>query len=196
MGIALTKHGQLGVSPVSSLANVVSLKFTFFSFGTWLIICNFVLLLGQILILRRNFKPIQLLQIPLSFLFGYFTDLGLLIIRNIPNNNYIYQILLVLSGIAVLGFGITLSVIADIILNSAEAFVKAISDVANKNFANVKIIFDILWVTFSILLSLIFFEGKLLGVREGTVISAVFVGFTVKIYKPLIENPLTKMLKK
>lgn len=26
--------------------------------------------MGQILLLRKNFKPIQLLQIPLSFLFG------------------------------------------------------------------------------------------------------------------------------
>ena len=29
LGVALTKHGELGVSPISSVANVVSLKFTF-----------------------------------------------------------------------------------------------------------------------------------------------------------------------
>lgn len=88
IGVALTKHGELGVSPISSVANVISLKFTFLSFGMWLTITNCVLLAGQILLLRRRFKPIQLLQIPLSFLFGYFTDLGLQLVRFIPNDSY------------------------------------------------------------------------------------------------------------
>lgn len=77
IGVAFTKHGELGVSPISSVANVVSIKFTSLSFGTWLTVSNCVLLLGQILLLRKNFKLIQLLQIPLSFLFGYFSDFGL-----------------------------------------------------------------------------------------------------------------------
>lgn len=195
IGVALTKHGELGVSPISSVANVVSLKFTFFSFGTWLTISNCVLLLGQILLLRRNFKPIQLLQIPLSFLFGYFTDFGLWLVSGIPNDAYIVRLILVFSGIAVLGFGITLGVIADVILNSGEAFVKAIADVTKKEFGNVKIAFDIAWVLLSIVLSLIFFDGKLLGTREGTLISALLVGVAVKSFCSLLKKPLTKLLK-
>lgn len=195
IGVALTKHGELGVSPISSVANVVSLKFTFFSFGTWLTISNCVLLLGQILLLRKNFKPIQLLQIPLSFLFGYFTDFGLWLSGNIPNDTYIAKILLVLGGITVLGFGITLGVIADVILNSGEAFVKAIADVTKKDFGNVKIVFDISWVVLSIVLSLIFFDGKLYGTREGTVISALLVGVTVKLFCKVLKGPIEKILK-
>ena len=67
LGVAFTKHGELGVSPISSIANVMSCRFTFFTLGTWLIIWNCLLILGQILILRSKFQPIQLLQIPLSF---------------------------------------------------------------------------------------------------------------------------------
>lgn len=196
LGVALTKHGELGVSPISSVANVVSLKFTFFSFGTWLTVSNCVLLFGQILLLRKNFKPIQLLQIPLSFLFGYFTDFGLWLVGRIPNDTYIVQLLLVISGIIVLGFGITLGVIADVILNSGEAFVKALADVTKKDFGNTKIVFDISWVLLSVLLSLIFFDGKLLGTREGTVLSALLVGVTVKLFRPLLHKPLTKLIKK
>mgnify|MGYP000384072044 CR=1 FL=1 len=76
-GVAITKLGALGVSPISSVANVMSLRLPALSLGNWLIIWNCVLILGQILILRRKFQPIQLLQIPLSFLFGYFTDFGM-----------------------------------------------------------------------------------------------------------------------
>ncbi len=196
IGVALTKHGELGVSPISSVANVISIKFTFLSFGTWLTISNCVLLFGQVLLLRKKFKPIQLLQIPLSFLFGYFTDFGLWLAQFIPNNNYIVQLMLIICGIIVLGFGITLGVIADVILNSGEAFVKALSDVIHKEFSNVKIAFDVSWVAFSIVLSLIFFNGSLVGTREGTIISAVFTGVTVKFWIKLIQKPINSILIK
>ncbi len=196
IGIALTKHGELGVSPISSVANVISLKFTFLSFGTWLTITNCLLLVGQVVLLRRNFKLIQFLQIPLSFLLGYFTDFGMWLVSRIPNDNYAVQLALVLSGIVVLGFGITLGIIADVVLNSGEAFVKALADVTKKEFSNVKIAFDVSWVMLSIVLSLIFFDGKLLGTREGTVISALLVGVTVKFFRPQLVKPLTKLLTK
>lgn len=196
LGIAFTKHAELGVSPISSIANVVSIKFTFISFGTWLIVSNCVLLLGQIILLRRKFNPIQLLQIPLSFLFGYFTDFGLWIIDGIPNDNYAVRLLLVLAGIVFIGFGIALGVIADVILNSGEAFVKALAEVTKKDFGNTKIAFDTSWVLLSIVLSLIFFDGKLLGTREGTVISALLVGVAVKFFRPILQKPLTVILTK
>ena len=194
IGVALTKHGELGVSPISSVANVVSIKFTFLSFGTWLTISNCVLLLGQVLLLRKNFQPIQLLQIPLSFLFGYFTDFGLYLPSFIPNDIYIVKLLLVVSGIIILGFGITLGVIANVILNSGEAFVKALADVIHKEFSNVKIAFDVSWVAFSIVLSLIFFGGELVGTREGTILSAVFTGVAVKLWLKLIKKPIEKII--
>ncbi|MBQ4313595.1 MAG: YitT family protein [Clostridia bacterium] len=194
IGVAFTKHGSLGVSPISSVANVVSLKFTFFSFGTWLIITNCILLLGQIILLRRNFNPIQLMQIPLSFLFGFFTDLGLLLVRYIPNDSYIMKLLLVVVGIVILGFDIALGVVANVILNSGEAFVKALADVTRRDFGNMKVIFDVSWVLFSIVLSLILFGGKLYGVREGTIISALLVGVVVKLLRPYLQKTFDKLI--
>lgn len=54
LGVALTKHGELGVSPISSVANIMSLRFSFFSLGTWLILWNCILILGQILLLGKK----------------------------------------------------------------------------------------------------------------------------------------------
>ena len=88
IGVAITKKGELGVSPVSSVANILSIRFTFFSLGNWLIIWNCILILGQIVLLRRKFQLIQLLQIPLSFLFGYFTDFGLWIFSSYTPKMY------------------------------------------------------------------------------------------------------------
>jgi len=191
LGIALTKHGNIGISPISSVTNVVSLRYTFLSFGTWVIVSNCVYLLGLILILRRRFQPIQLLQLPLSFLFGYFTDAGIWITQFLPNDTYIVKLLLVIGGSAVLGFGIALSVIADVILNAAEGFVKALADTIKKEFGSVKILVDICLVVLSVGLSMLFFEGKLVGIREGTILSAVLVGRIVNVFLRLLQKPRT-----
>lgn len=195
IGIAFTKHGELGVSPISSVANVMNLKFDFFTMGTWLIIWNCVLILGQAVILRKDFKIYQLLQIPLSFLFGYFTDIGMKIVSVIPVNSYFTKLLMLFVGIAVLAFGISLSVIANVIMNSGEAIVKAISDKTSFEFGNVKVVFDISCVVVSIILSLIFFDMKIVGTREGTIISAVLTGFAVKIFTRLLKARILKLLE-
>ena len=95
----------------------MSEKFTFLTLGSWLIIWNCVLILGQILILRKKFQWIQLIQIPLSFLFGWFTDLGMWIFSFLKPSNYVFQLLMVLVGTVVLSFGIALSVIANVVMN-------------------------------------------------------------------------------
>lgn len=194
LGVAFTKHGELGVSPISSVSNVLSCKFTFFTLGTWLIIWNCALIVGQILLLRKKFQLIQLLQIPLSFLFGYFTDFGLWCVSGIPVKNYPVRLLMIAIGIVILGLGISLSVIANVIMNSGEAFVKAISDTIHKEFGNVKIAFDLCCVALAIVLSLIFFDFSIVGTREGTVLSAVFTGFVVKFFGKRLRKPLESIL--
>ncbi len=194
LGVAFTKHGELGVSPISSIANLMSCRFPAMSLGTWLIIWNCVLIFGEIVILRKNFQPIQLLQIPLSFLFGWFTDLGMWIVSAIPADTYPIRLTLVFIGIGILGFGISLSVIANVILNAGEAFVKAISDTIHKNFGNIKIAFDVLCVVLSIILSLLFFHLKIVGTREGTIISALLTGIAVKFFTNRLKKALDSFL--
>lgn len=194
LGVAFTKRGELGVSPISSVANVMSYQFSDLTLGSWLIIWNCVLILGQILLLRRNFQPIQFLQIPLSFLFGWFTDFGMWLVSFLPVQVYAVRLLMVLAGTMVLGFGITLSVIADQIMNSGEAFVKAISDVTHEEFGTIKVVFDISCVLVALILSLLFFEGSIVGTREGTIIAALFTGFVVKFFSRRLTEPLNARL--
>lgn len=196
IGVAFTKHGELGVSPISSVANVMSIRFDILSMGNWLIVWNCVLIVGQILILRKDFRIYQLLQVPLSFLFGYFTDFGMWLAHFLPVPNYPSRLLYLALGIMILAFGIALSVIANVIMNSGEAIVKAISDKSHKDFGNVKVIFDISCVLFSIILSLLFFGGRIVGTREGTIISAISTGFAVKLYSRILRAPLEQLLKR
>lgn len=194
LGVAFTKRGELGVSPISSVANGMNCKYPSLSMGNWLIIWNCVLILGQILILRKNFQLIQLLQVPLSFLFGWFTDFGMWLVSYLPVPCYPVRLVMVAVGIIVLGFGISLAVIANVIMNSGEAFVKAMADTIHKELGNVKIAFDIFCVVLALLLSLLFFDFTVVGVREGTILSALFTGVTVKFYTRRWKEPLEGIL--
>lgn len=194
MGVALTKHGNLGVSPISSVANVMNFRFPFFSMGTWLILWNCVLIVGQIILLGRKFQLIQLLQVPLSFLFGYFTDFGMWCVSGIPAENYSVRLFFIVFGTIVLGFGVALSVIANVIMNSGEAFVKALSDRCHQKFGNVKIAFDISCVLLAILLSLVLFDFTIVGTREGTIIAAVCTGMVVNFFQKYLTGPAEHIL--
>ena len=114
LGVAVTKCGSLGVSCISSVPNVLSLRFTALTIGGWTFVWNTLLVICQIGLLRKNFQKIQLLQIPLSFLFGWFTDLAMLLAVRIPVNSYPMQLFMVVLGVAILAFGITLGVIANV----------------------------------------------------------------------------------
>ena len=67
-GIAFITKSSLGTSQISSLPYVLSLRFPL-SFGGFTFIMNTVFILIQIAIQRRNFPPVQLLQIAATVLF-------------------------------------------------------------------------------------------------------------------------------
>ena len=75
-GVAFSVKADLGTSPISSVPCVVSM-FTPFTVGTATIVMHCVFIVLQILILRRRYDPIQLLQLPVAILFGCLTDFGI-----------------------------------------------------------------------------------------------------------------------
>lgn len=187
LGVTLLKKAALGVSPISSAANIVSIAVPDLSLGTWLIIWNCVLILGQLLILRRDFRPVELLQLPLSVLFGLFTDLSMSLLDFVEPGSYIECFVLVVLGTATMALGISLTVIADVIMNSGEALVKAVSDKTGKAFGSMKIAFDACCVALAVALSFILC-GEILEVREGTLVAALLTGVFVNLFGRLFAS--------
>lgn len=196
LGVGFAKHSDLGISPISSVANVLSIKFPFLTVGTWITIWNCTMVLMQVLILKKDFKFIQFMQFPVSLLMGVFTDFAMLFIVNITANNYFVRLFLIFLGILAIGFGITLTLISDTVMNVGEAFVSVIANKLNKNFGNVKLCFDISCLLLSTTLSLIFFNFKIVGNREGTVILACTTGLVVKFLLKKLKEPVNNLLKK
>ncbi len=194
LAVALNAHSMLGVSPISSVAYVIALKVPSVSMGTWLFIWNMVMLLIQLVLLRREFPPVYFMQIPLSLIFGVFTDLGSLICAGFSTDTYFLRLLCAVLGVVVMAFGISIAVTANVVYNSGEAVVKVMSDKMGRPFGHVKIGFDVSCVLLSVVMSLAFFHLQIVSVREGTLISAVFCGVFITLFGKFLPAVTTRLI--
>ena len=163
------------------------------SVGTATICLHGVLILLQLLILRRRYDPVQLLQLPVALVFGYLTDLGVWVIQGIPVPSYGVRWLLCLAGVFLVGVGVALEVVAGVVTLAGEGFVLAVCRVTPFPFGNLKVAFDVLLVGVASLLSLLCLHG-LYGVREGTLAAALGVGLIAKRLQPPLQAWFTKRL--
>ena len=195
LGIGVIKQTELGISPISSPPNVLSMRFTSLSFGTWFFFVNIAYFLGQVAILGKKFPLIQLLQIPFSVVFGWFSDIGIYLTNFISPVSYPARIAIVFAGVVLLGLGISVSVIANVILNPPDAFCKTVSEKWGMNVGNVKLCVDICSVIVAVALGIILL-GRIDVVGVGTLITAVFTGYAVKFFHKLLKTPLEKFIAK
>ena len=191
-GVAFSIKAGLGTSPISSVPYVVSL-FSPLTVGTATICMHCVFILLQILLLRRKYDPIQLMQLPVALLFGYLTDFAVWCIKGISCSSYLDQWALCAIGILLVGIGVSLEVTAGVVVLAGEGFVLAVCRVFPIKFGNMKIAFDVSLVIIGCILSFIFLHG-LYGVREGTIAAAILVGTTARQINKLLASPAEKHL--
>ena len=179
LGVSLITKANLGTSPISSIPYVLSLNFPF-TLGNFTIFFSIFLIVLQLIILRKNFKLEHILQIPVSIIFGYFIDLTMILFSWVNPEAYIMKIVYLLIGCLILGVGVYMEVLADVVMLPGESFVRAIVLTWKTNFGTTKICFDVSMSVIAAVLSFIF-AGSLAGVREGTVIAALLVGFIARL---------------
>lgn len=177
-GVAFFIKAGLGTSPISSLPYVLSL-FTPLTVGTATIAMHVTLILLQILLLRRRYDPVQLLQLPVALVFGFVTDFSVWVLQGVTASNYAMQWVLCLAGILLVGVGVSFEVTASLVTLAGEGMVLAVCKVFPVSFGNVKIGFDVTLVVIASVLSFLFLGG-LYGVREGTVAAAFCVGLIAR----------------
>lgn len=178
IGVALITKAALGTSPISSIPYVLSLNFPF-SLGNFTIFFSGLLILLQLIILGKNFKPADLLQIPVSIGFGYFIDAGMFLLSFVHPENYMVKVIDLLIGCLILGIGVYFEVLADVVMLPGESFVRAVVFRWKTEFGTTKVCFD---VSMSVIAAVLSFglAGHLDGIREGTVVAALLVGFIAR----------------
>lgn len=178
IGIALSVKSNLGVSPVSSIPYTMTCVWGI-EMGKATIIFHAALVLIQILILRKRFKPINLLQVVVGIVFGYFTTFCNYLATFLPStDNIAMRIVLMLVSTVFIAVGIFFYLPANLIPLAGEGVMQAVSDVTKMEFSKVKIGFDCSMVIISVITCLICINS-LGSVGVGTVIAAFLVGFNL-----------------
>ena len=189
-GVALSVNSNLGVSPVNSLPYVVS-QILNVQMGTCVtvIFCFYILL--QVIILRKEFQIINLLQIVFSTVFGYFVDFAKMLVGDFALPTYFGQLAMLAASIVLIALGVLLYMDVQLVPMPMEGLSSTIAKKINKPFPTMKIVVDCLVVFIGVVLSLVFL-GRLDGIREGTILTALAVGKCIAILK----KPLSPMVKK
>jgi len=179
-GVALSVKATLGVSPISCIPYVYSLKYPL-SMGEMTIAFNILLILLQIVVLGKAYKPFQLIQLPVVLIFGCFTDIALYLVKDLQASNYAWQLALCLSSCVVIGFSVFLEVKAKVTYLAGEGLALALAERFNIEFGKSKIGTDSTMVLICLISSFVLL-GHLVGVREGTIAAAVLVGYLARFF--------------
>lgn len=190
-GIALITKSNLGTSQISSIPYVISLAFSQFSFGLTTFIFNVFFIIIEICILRKNFKPIQSLQLIASIIFSIFIDASMNLLNFVQPENFLLQISILILGCFILAFGICIEVAPNVIVIPGEGVVRALflAIIRKKptiKFGTIKIYFDITLILIATLLSFFFFNA-LNGIGLSTILAGIFTGKFINIINKHIK---------
>lgn len=200
IGVVFSVKSALGVSPVTCLANVLHQILGDMAVPVGLGVCTTasycLYILVELLILRKDFQPRQLLQIVASFFFGFLVSCATKLFVFLPApESYPMRMLFLLCSIPLVALGVMLYLAPQILPTPGEGMSMAISKRTGLTVASSKTVFDCCCVGISAITSLLYFH-KLVGVREGTVICAVTVGFVMKCFLRFAEKPLMRFVER
>lgn len=186
LGISLSIKANLGTSPISCVPYIYSLGF-YPTMGELTIALNVLFVFLQIGLLGKKFPFIQLLQIPLAFVFGFFTDFTIALVSSKDFiSNYLFQQFILMLSIALIAFGVFLETKANVIYLAGDGAVVTISKTFHKELGKTKVYFDCCLVAIGFASSFLLIHD-LKGIREGTLISALLVGAFIKFYNNNIK---------
>lgn len=184
LGVSFITKTGLGTSPITSIPYTLSLGFTP-TVGMFTLVFNIFLVILQVILLRRNFQLQNLLQLPIIALFSFFIDLTMSLLGFMQPETYSMKVVSLIVGCLILGFGVFMEMVANVAMLPGEATVRAVSDVFSTDFGKTKIAFDSSMTVIAAILSFIMFR-HLDGVREGTIVAAILVGFIARLFKKYI----------
>jgi len=184
LGVSFITKAGLGTSPITSIPYTLSLGFTP-TVGMFTLVFNIFLIILQVILLRRNFQLQNLLQLPIIALFSFFIDLTMSLLGFMQPETYAMKVVSLIVGCLILGFGVFMEMTANVAMLPGEATVRAVSDVFSTDFGKTKIAFDSSMTVIAAILSFIMFK-HLDGVREGTIVAAILVGFIARLFKKYI----------
>ena len=191
LGGTLAMTGAIGVCPLDA-AVITGANITGISIGSFNIIVNLVFFFAQIIILKKEYQPLQLLQFPISFLFGWFVDFNLKFIwAAAASDSYIVSILFVIIGMAVEAIGINLVLQADVVMTPVDGFYYVLSQKLGKSIGTMRLALD--GVLLVLNTAAILTVSHVWTIREGTLISFFVLGPCIDLFRRPVAGLMSKL---
>lgn len=194
LGIVLIIKSVLGTSLISSVPYVLSLALPF-TVGQFNFVFSSLMFILQPIILRNKFEWVQILQVPMTFIFCAFIDLFMYIFAWLHPQAYYQHIFVLLIGCICMGIGVTCQLLGRVVMLPGEGLVNAIATRWKLDFGKIKVIFDWSLVAMAAVISLYYF-GTIEGIREGTLVSAFATGMLVKFFMNMLLKIRIKRIGK
>jgi uncharacterized membrane protein YczE len=179
-GINLMVKSNFGVSVVSSIPYVYSLKFKNITFGGWSYLIQtipFILLV----ILLKNLKVKYFLSFFMAYVLGKSIDLFGMILPSFNSDTLMSRLTLFVAGTVAIAFGISAWIKSQYLMQPCDVFIKDFSKEKKISIGKTKTLFDLSCLSTSVVSSL-FFLRKIEGVYLGTLLSALTTGMMVKFF--------------
>ncbi len=187
---AFALKAAIGVGAWDALAKSIS-DITHIEVGTIGMLFNIGCVIGQILILQKDFKPIQLLQIPLSILLGTIINFVLYDLLIFTIDSYAWNIVMYLCASTVSAFGISIIMLLDEVTFALEGFCMAISKRLPIKFSIMRQLVDVISILTTIILKYLFDIPWAIGL--GTIIGMLTFGPTLGIFMKWLKPKLIQM---
>ncbi|MDR2916135.1 MAG: cytidylate kinase family protein [Tannerella sp.] len=200
LGVTLTLRSDMGSSPISVIpfvwsqapgvkVNLLNLSFIVpaWTIGQCTFCMNILLVFIQMILLRKKFPKMQLLQIVAGTLFSFFIDLSMLLTVffqwGTTPAGYVMRFIQMLAGGTILAYGITCEVKCNVLVLPAEGLSIALARVFRIDFSKAKICVDTSFVLLGVMFCFLFFgswQWNMVGV--GTLVLMIFVGIMVRFF--------------
>ena len=180
LGVVLSVKSDLGVTPISSIPYTMTVV-TGMDLGIATMLFSVLMVLLQVVILRKRFRIINLLQLTIGILFGGFLTVCGKLMEGFPvPDSFLLKLLLMLVSTVFVAVGVFFYVAPRFVPLAPEGFIIAVTQVSKLSFSTVKVIFDVTMVAVSLAACLIAIHSPG-SVGIGTIAAAVLVGNEVKL---------------
>lgn len=175
LGVSFSIQAALGVSPVSSLAYAFALT-SDLSVGFMTIVANVLFIIIQVILNKRFDLKESIVQLVITFLFGFFMDATLLLVQLMPTpETLLMRWVFLIISLFVVAIGLLGYFTAKFPLMPYDALTYVISEKFKRQFSKAKIVSDLLNVCVAGLVCLIFINS-LGSIGIGTLVAAYFIG--------------------
>jgi uncharacterized protein len=193
--VCLTARADVGISPISSIAFVFTL-FTPYSLGMTQLGMNIAMVLIQVALLGREFRPRQFLQIAASVVFSVFIDLLMPLtgMFETPSMSLAARFALYLAAMAAMATGLSVAAIADLVMLPGDGVAMALAQRLRWELGKAKVLTDGICVLVTCAISLLVL-GRIASVQVGTLIAVLTVGNVARFTMRVLRWPLGVFMK-